>query len=424
MKIIKIESMSEISENFTGMVEYPNGSKHWYLNGKFHRENDLPAVEHANGTKMWYFNGLRHRENDLPAIENANGTKYWYLNGVLHRENDLPAIERSDRTKEWYLNGLVHRETGPAVEYPDGHKEWWLNGNFLSSEKEWKKELEKLKMNKTIQVKDFSELPKDFTGIAEFVDGTKSWWLNGKLHRENDLPAMEFPNGSKHWFLNGKLHRENDLPAVEHVNGHKEWWLNGLVHRETGPAIEWSDGTKKWYLNGQEYSEEEWKKEVGLIKVTKTTKEIERKFLCNNSVLDKILKNSKVVKADNIVQGYLSADPTVRVRIVETADKTTAFLTVKGKGLVARDEFEYNIPVEDAKAMLEKLSDRQLKKTRYYIDFKNHSWSVDVFQNGLILAEIELSDENEKFEVPPWVIMEVSLMKEFSNVALAQKTTK
>jgi hypothetical protein len=63
----------------------------------------------------------------------------------------------------------------------------------------------------------------------------KSWWLNGKLHRE-DGPAVELSSGSKYWYLNDKLHRED------------------------GPAIELSDGTKSWWLNGINYSEEDWKK--------------------------------------------------------------------------------------------------------------------------------------------------------------------
>jgi len=57
----------------------PNGTKCWYLNGKYHRE-DGPAIEYTNGSKCWYLNGKRHRE-DGPAIEYANGTKKWYLNG-------------------------------------------------------------------------------------------------------------------------------------------------------------------------------------------------------------------------------------------------------------------------------------------------------------------------------------------------------
>ena len=89
------------------MIEYTvkvteNGSKFWYLNGKFHRE-DGPACEHTDGTKYWYINGKLHRE-DGPAIEWADGSKSWYLNDELHRE-DGPAIEWDDGTKSWYLNG-------------------------------------------------------------------------------------------------------------------------------------------------------------------------------------------------------------------------------------------------------------------------------------------------------------------------------
>ena len=56
-----------------------NGDKHWYLNGKLHRE-DGPACEYADGTKYWYLNDERHRE-DGPAVECADGDKLWYLNG-------------------------------------------------------------------------------------------------------------------------------------------------------------------------------------------------------------------------------------------------------------------------------------------------------------------------------------------------------
>ena len=85
-------------------------------------------------------------------------------------------------------------------------------------------------------------------------DGTKCWFLNDKLHRE-DGPAVEYPNGRKCWYLNDKRHRE-DGPAVEWPNGEKDWYLNDKLHREDGPAIEWPDGTKEWYLNGKSVS---WK---------------------------------------------------------------------------------------------------------------------------------------------------------------------
>ena len=77
---------------------YPNGTKFWYLNGKYHRE-DGPAVEYANGDKGWYLNGKLHREDD-PAIEWADGTKFWYLNGIKmteeeHQQQTNPAKEYS-----------------------------------------------------------------------------------------------------------------------------------------------------------------------------------------------------------------------------------------------------------------------------------------------------------------------------------------
>ncbi len=66
--------------------------------------------------------------------------------------------------------------------------------------------------------------PANYTGIAEYSDRTKKWYLNGQWHRI-------------------------DGPAVERSDGEKQWFLNGQWHRVDGPAIEWADGTKYWYLN-------------------------------------------------------------------------------------------------------------------------------------------------------------------------------
>ena len=63
----------------------------------------------------------------------ADGTKHWHLNGKCHRE-DGPAVEYADGTKSWYLNGKCHREDGPAVEWADGTKSWFLNGEYLTQE--------------------------------------------------------------------------------------------------------------------------------------------------------------------------------------------------------------------------------------------------------------------------------------------------
>ena len=67
-----------------------------------------------------------------------------------------------------------------------------------------------------------------------------------------------YPDGDKSWYLNGKLHRE-DGPAVEYSTGYKSWYLKNKLHREDGPAIEYSDGDKSWYLNGKKLTEQEHK---------------------------------------------------------------------------------------------------------------------------------------------------------------------
>ena len=65
-----------------------------------------------------------------------------------------------------------------------------------------------------------------------------------------------YNDGTKRWYFNGKLHRE-DGPAVVSPY-HKGWWLNDKLHRTDGPAIEMADGSKSWYLNGKQYIEEEF----------------------------------------------------------------------------------------------------------------------------------------------------------------------
>ena len=104
-------------------------------------------------------------------------------------------------------------------------------------------------MMKVLKLKKYSELPKNYTGIIEYFDDTKCWYLKGKLHRE-DGPACEWSDGQKEWWLNSKRHRE-DGPAIEYASGRKEWWLNGSRHRENGPATETANGSKEWFLNGK-----------------------------------------------------------------------------------------------------------------------------------------------------------------------------
>jgi hypothetical protein len=96
---------------------------------------------------------------------------------------------------------------------------------------------------------------KEYT-VKVFDDGTKSWWLNGKFHRE-DGPAYEDADGTKAWWLNGVRHRE-DGPAYENASGYKEWWVHGKMHREDGPAAEHANGAKYWFLHDKQLTEQEF----------------------------------------------------------------------------------------------------------------------------------------------------------------------
>ena len=101
---------------------------------------------------------------------------------------------------------------------------------------------------------------------VEHTNGTKDWYLNGKLHRE-DGPAIERASGHKEWYINGELHRE-DGPAVVYASGTKAWYLNGKRHREDGPAVVWADGYKEWYINGEQLTEAEFNARINPIELT------------------------------------------------------------------------------------------------------------------------------------------------------------
>ncbi len=123
-------------------------------------------------------------------------------------------------------------------------------------------------------------------------------------------------------------------------------------------------------------------------------------------------------------QGYLSAVPerTVRVRIAGQK----GFLTVKGSSVGAtRLEFEYEIPLADARRLLDELCERPpIEKTRYTIDFGGLTWEVDEFAGenaGLIIAEVEVGDEAQQIQLPEWVGEEVTGDPRYYNANLIRQ---
>lgn len=146
-------------------------------------------------------------------------------------------------------------------------------------------------------------------------------------------------------------------------------------------------------------------------------KEIERKFLLTSDAW-----RAEVVRSARIVQGYLSGSPGPTVRVRRLGE--TAFLTVKGRAEgLSRDEFEYEIPVDDAEAML-RLAGRLVEKTRHYVECGAVVFEIDEFfgeNAGLVVLEVELEREDQDFERPVYLGLEISFDRRFSNSALAER---
>ena len=150
--------------------------------------------------------------------------------------------------------------------------------------------------------------------------------------------------------------------------------------------------------------------------------EIERKFLVSGDF------KSEAVKATRITQGYLSSVPerTVRVRI--KGDK--GYMTVKGIGSdsgASRFEWEKEIPVEDVRELLKICEPGVIDKTRYLVPAGKHTFEVDEFygdNEGLVVAEVELSSEDEEFVRPEWLGEEVTGDARYYNSMLMKKPYK
>jgi hypothetical protein len=81
----------------------------------------------------FYYNAQGFHRTDGPAIEYGNGDKTWWVDGKLHR-TDGPAVEYNGGGKEWYVDGKRHRTDGPAIEWSNGYKQWWVDGVELTED--------------------------------------------------------------------------------------------------------------------------------------------------------------------------------------------------------------------------------------------------------------------------------------------------
>ena len=120
---------------YTGNVVYTEGTKIWFVEGEFHRD-DGPAVIMSSGVEKWYRHGHLHREGG-PAIFRPGHSSRWYIDGELHR-TDGPAIERADGWREWWFHGRRHRDDGPAIVWSDGTRRFYRHGEFYANESAWR----------------------------------------------------------------------------------------------------------------------------------------------------------------------------------------------------------------------------------------------------------------------------------------------
>ncbi|WP_299433285.1 CYTH domain-containing protein [uncultured Aquimarina sp.] len=151
--------------------------------------------------------------------------------------------------------------------------------------------------------------------------------------------------------------------------------------------------------------------------------EIERKFLVTSESFKKeAQKNTK------ISQGYLNSNPERAVRIRIKGGK--GFLTIKGKSNdsgTSRFEWEKEIDLKEAEVLLQLCEKGVIEKTRYEVQIGNHTYEVDEFygeNEGLIVAEIELSNENEEFLKPDWLGEEVTGDNRYYNSQLSKNPYK
>ena len=147
--------------------------------------------------------------------------------------------------------------------------------------------------------------------------------------------------------------------------------------------------------------------------------EIERKFLVRGNDWQDLATSHASIR-----QAYLTTNgkASIRVRIKGERD---ASLTVKSRDAgLRRLELEYPIPILEAEALMQLRQGFVIEKVRHVVPWGDLAWEIDVFSgdnDGLVIAEIELRHEQQHFELPPWLGVEVTGQAQYYNSALAQR---
>lgn len=147
--------------------------------------------------------------------------------------------------------------------------------------------------------------------------------------------------------------------------------------------------------------------------------EIERKFLVEGNSWKR-----DVATSWHLRQAYLMSNESlsVRVRIIDS-DSATMAVKVPDVG-ISRFEFEQDIPLTEAQALIRTAENAGVEKTRYDVDHDGHRWTIDCYHgdnDGLVVAELELDEEIEQFSAPPWLGREITGVDRYRNSILARR---
>jgi adenylate cyclase len=144
-------------------------------------------------------------------------------------------------------------------------------------------------------------------------------------------------------------------------------------------------------------------------------REIERKFLLKSEAW-----RSQARARQAMSQGYLASNDRVSLRVRIAGQE--AWLNIKSGGLVAsRLEYEYAIPVDEARELIALAEGPLIEKTRHFVEHGGMTWEVDEFHgdnSGLVVAELELDSEDAPFSRPAWLGVEVTHLRRYYNVCL------
>jgi adenylate cyclase len=144
-------------------------------------------------------------------------------------------------------------------------------------------------------------------------------------------------------------------------------------------------------------------------------REIERKFLLKSDAW-----RSQVQRSQPMSQGYLASGGNVSVRVRIAGNE--AWLNIKAGGYVAsRPEYEYPVPLDEARELLALAEGPAIEKTRHYVEQGALTWEIDEFHGdnvGLVVAELELDSEDAEFPRPAWLGVEVTEQRRYYNVCL------